>query len=132
MIQDLRADRRPKTAAQEKIALNNSPKSKGDAAENQAANYLLGLGYTIVTRRFKTRSGEIDLIAIDHQTLVFVEVKFRTTASPEESVTTLKSERFQAAVAEYFAKTDQPELPARYDLIAITPTELRHHKNAIR
>jgi putative endonuclease len=112
--------------------MNNTPKEKGTAAEDQAANYLLGLGYTIVTRRFKTRSGEIDLIALDSQTLVFVEVKFRTNASPEESVTPLKAERFQAAVAEYFSKTDQPELPARYDLIAITPTELRHHKNAIR
>lgn len=110
---------------------NHSPKSKGTAAEDLAANYLLSLGYTIITRRFKTKSGEIDLIALDNQTLVFVEVKFRTTASPEESVTSLKAERFQAAVGEYFSKTDQPELPARYDLIAISPTELRHHKNAI-
>ncbi|MFM9873274.1 MAG: YraN family protein [Fimbriimonadaceae bacterium] len=109
----------------------NSPKSKGTAAEDQAANYLLSLGYTVITRRFKTRSGEIDLIALDNQTLVFVEVKFRANSSPEESVTPRKAERFQAAVAEYFSKTDQPELPARYDLIAITPTELRHHKNAI-
>ncbi len=113
--------------------MKSNPKEKGNAAEDQAANYLLNLGYTIITRRFKTRSGEIDLIALDGQTLVFVEVKFRSTSTvtPEESVTPLKAQRFQAAVAEYFSKTDQPELPARYDLIAITPTDLRHHKNAI-
>lgn len=112
-------------------------KRPGTEAEDQAANHLLSLGYTIITRRHRTPSGEIDIIALDPatnpNTLVFVEVKSRakTTLTPEEAVTTLKSSRFQAAVAEYFSQTDQPELPARYDLIAITPIRLTHHKNAI-
>ncbi|MBX3113072.1 MAG: YraN family protein [Fimbriimonadaceae bacterium] len=113
--------------------MRETAKSKGKQAEDQAAQYLLSLGYTLITRRFKTRHGEIDLIALDGETLVFVEVKFRArnTVSPEESVTDLKSARFQSAVAEYFSKTDQPPMPARYDLIAIDQAGLRHHKNAI-
>lgn len=113
--------------------MSETSKSKGTQAEDQAAQYLLSLGYTLITRRFKTRHGEIDLVALDGETLVFVEVKYRArdTVSPEESVTDLKSARFQSAVAEYFSKTDQPPMPARYDLIAIDQTGLRHHKNAI-
>lgn len=113
--------------------MSETAKSKGTQAEDQAAQYLLNLGYTLITRRFKTRHGEIDLIALDGETLVFVEVKYRAskTVSPEESVTDLKSARFQSAVAEYFSKTDQPPMPARYDLIAIDQAGLRHHKNAI-
>jgi len=113
--------------------MSETSKSKGTEAEDQAAKFLLSLGYTLITRRFKTRHGEIDIVALDGETIVFVEVKYRSggLVSPEESVTDLKSSRFQAAVEEYFSKADQPEMPARYDLIAIDQTGLRHHKNAI-
>lgn len=112
-------------------------KRPGTDSEDQAARYLLNLGYTIVTRRHRTPSGEIDIIALDPtttpNTLVFVEVKSRTNTAltPEETITPLKARRFHAAVAEYFSQADQPELPARYDLIAITPDRLTHHKEAI-
>lgn len=109
-------------------------KRPGTDAEDRAADYLLGLGYTIIARRVKTRSGEIDIVALEGGTLVFVEVKSRGkgSISPEESVTGLKAERFQAAVAEYLSIAGQPDLPARYDLVAIDSAGLRHHKDAIR
>lgn len=106
----------------------------GASAEDQAAEYLLGLGYTIVTRRFKSSRGEIDIVALDGETLVFVEVKFRrgADAPPEAEVGTAKVSSLSAAVDEYLSKAGVPDAPCRYDLIAVTPTELRHHIDAFR
>lgn len=106
----------------------------GAEAEDRAANYLLELGYTIVTRRFKSTRGEIDIIALDGDTLVVVEVKSTRTLSfiPEESVTLTKSKSIVLAVEEYLHKTGAPESLVRYDIIAVTPTEIRHHVDAFR
>lgn len=107
--------------------------AKGREAEDRAANYLLSLGYTLITRRFKTRHGEIDIVALDGDTLVFVEVKYRSSdfVTPEESVTRIKAERFESAVSDYFSKTGQPEIPARYDLIAIRGDRIEHHQSFV-
>lgn len=112
------------------------PRHIGKQAEDQAADYLLALGYTVITRRFKSRHGEIDLVAIDPEgtTLVFVEVKARRTLhqTPEQAVDWTKRQHFNQAVEDYFQKTGQPEFPARYDVIALDPTGLRHHQDAFR
>lgn len=106
----------------------------GAEAEDRAAEYLLGLGYTIVTRRFKSTRGEIDIVAYDGPTLVFVEVKSRRRAGavPEEGVTEKKAAHLSAAVAEYLYKSGAPDVPCRFDIIAITPDELRHHIGSFR
>ena len=110
-------------------------RSLGKQAEDQAADFLLSLGYTIVTRRFKSRRGEIDIVAIDpaqsQETLVFVEVKMRTQPGqiPENAVGWSKKQHFHQAVKEYFEKTGHPELPARYDVISIDPEGIRHFIN---
>ncbi len=110
----------------------------GKEAEDQAADYLLNLGYTIVTRRFKSKHGEIDIIALDPQPnadiLVFVEVKSRSKANvnPENAVNWTKQKHFNNAAAEYFTKTDFPQLPARYDVISIDPSGLKHFIDAFR
>jgi len=64
----------------------NSKVTTGRAAEMQAAEYLMNLGYTIITRNYQIRGGEIDLIALDGDELVFVEVRWRTDDLGEESV----------------------------------------------
>ena len=56
-------------------------KTKGDIGENIAKNYLVGQGYRIVKTNFRNAIGEIDIIAYDEDTLVFVEVKYRKTAT---------------------------------------------------
>ena len=106
----------------------------GAEAEDRAAEFLLGLGYTIVTRRFKSSRGEIDIVAMDGETLVFVEVKSRRsrTAVPEEAVDGKKVAHFTGAVGEYLHKAGIPEAVCRYDLIAVTPAGLRHHIAAFR
>ena len=103
-------------------------------AEDKAADYLLSLGYTIVTRRFKSSRGEIDLVAYDGDLLVFVEVKYRSRDEfvPEEQVTDRKVAHFSVAVDEYLHKAGVPQAQCRFDIIAVTPTNLRHHIDAFR
>lgn len=99
----------------------------GNYYEDLAANYLLELGYTLVTRRFTCKGGEVDIIALDGDTLVFVEVKYRASSAPESAIDTKKFERFGVAVNEYLHKTNMQKSLVRLDLIAIEGKEIRHH-----
>lgn len=104
---------------------------QGSDAEDRAADYLLGLGYTVVTRRYVAKGGEIDLVALDGETLVFVEVKQRSASRPEEMVGSLKIARMVTAAKEYVLATGDAR-PVRYDVIAIDLSGLRHHVGAFR
>lgn len=105
----------------------------GTEAEDQAAKYLLAKGYTIVTRRYKAKRGEIDLVALDDEVLVFVEVKQRKKGYlPEEAIGTRKIEHLVAAAAEYVLVTGETQREIRYDVVAIDPDGLRHHVAAFR
>lgn len=106
----------------------------GKSAEDRAANYLLGMGYTLITRRFKSTRGEIDIIALDQETLVFVEVKYRALGheSAAKAVGWTKQQRFHQAVKEYLAKADHPPMPSRYDLITVDENSVRHEQDAFR
>ena len=104
----------------------------GRAAEDAAAEYLLGQGYTLVTRRYKARHGEIDLVALDGELLVFVEVKRRDAPGyiPEASIGQEKRKALFRAGQQYLAEiAESPEREVRFDLIAIDRDGLRHHKD---
>jgi putative endonuclease len=100
----------------------------GQEAEDQAAAYLLAQGYTIVTRRYKGRGGEIDLIALDDDILVFVEVKMRRSAvyAADEAVGPEKLRRLSRAAASYQAAMGEESRRVRFDLIAIDASGIRH------
>jgi putative endonuclease len=91
-------------------------------------------GYTIVTRRWTGRGGEIDLVALDDDVLVFVEVKQRSGrwGSPEEAISEIKIGRFLTAVQQYALSTDQLDRTSRYDVIAIDDRGIRHYEDAFR
>lgn len=106
----------------------------GRAAEDRAAQYLLGQGYTLVTRRYKARHGELDLVALDGDLLVFVEVKFRLAPGyrPEDSLTRAKRDALFRAGQQYLHEVAQdPEREVRFDLIAIDRDGLRHHRDVL-
>jgi putative endonuclease len=107
---------------------------RGKQAEDAAADYLISLGYTIVTRRYKVRLGELDVVALDGDTLVIVEVKERRAPDwiPEEGVDDRKIASLSAAVEQYLLQMGEPERVVRYDLIAIDRDGLRHHIDAFR
>ena len=91
----------------------------GARAEALAADFLLRHGLTIVGRNFRTRFGEIDLIARDGPTLVFVEVRLRSSTrfgGAVESITAAKRSRLIQAAREYVARTGG-EPTCRFDAI---------------
>lgn len=107
--------------------------------ERLAERYLTSRGYRVIERRWRTRTGEIDLIAYDGDEVVFVEVKARRTASyglPEESVDDVKAARLRAAAYAYLARTDPQPDSFRIDVIAVHAgadgkTALRHYRSAV-
>lgn len=96
--------------------------SAGKVGEDFAVSLLKKRGYKILTRNFRSRFGEIDIIALDGDTLVFVEVKTRWSRKfgvPEESITPLKLRHLEKTV-DYF-KMLHPNTPdsMRIDVVAI-------------
>ena len=94
----------------------------GALGEKIAAEYLTGLGYVIRERNFRSREGEIDIIAEKDDFLVFIEVRTRRSLSfgtPEESVTAQKKERLIALTQVYME--DREDLPSswRIDVVAL-------------
>ena len=73
-------------------------KLKGVTGEDIAERFLINSGYKIFTRNFRSKIGEIDIIALHQNTLVFVEVKTRWSrrfGAPVEAVTTKKYEKIK-------------------------------------
>ena len=93
----------------------------GARAEAMAATFLAARGLTIVERNFRCRRGEIDLIARDGETLVFVEVRLRTRrdyGGAAASITAAKRARIAAAAAYYLARLPRTP-PCRVDALLL-------------
>lgn len=94
----------------------------GRVGEEIAARALLARGYAIVERRYRTEYGEIDIVAEDGETLVFVEVRARATAefgTAAESVTEGKKRKVSRMAADYLARRHVADRPCRFDVVAI-------------
>jgi len=108
----------------------SASRRQGSDYEDLAADHLLSQGFTIVTRRFKAKRGELDLVALDGEQLVFVEVKQRKEGYvPEEAISRDKIERLYSAAREYLALMGEPGRGFRFDVVAIGSDGLRHHRN---
>jgi len=115
------------------------PKSLGQRGEDAAARYLKRLGYHILARHCRTRLGELDLIAADGRTVVFVEVKTRRTTDaghPADAIDPRKEQRMTQAALAYLKAHGLLDYSARFDVVAITwPADSRrptieHFQNA--
>ena len=94
----------------------------GRWGEKQAAKFLHRQGWRILERNFASAQGEIDLIADDHGTLVFVEVRTRssnTHGDGEQSVDRRKELHLEQAARQYLRDWPRAECPHRFDIIAI-------------
>ena len=94
----------------------------GRVGEDLAARELLSRGYAILERRYRTKYGEIDIVAEDGRTLVFVEVRARATAEfgrAAETVDERKKRRVTAMAVEYLARHHVTNRPCRFDVVAI-------------
>jgi len=98
-------------------------KMLGQQGEDRAAKYLVKQGYKILERNYRTRAGEIDLIALDRGEVVFVEVKTRTSnafGAPELAVTPQKQQRMIKAALGYIKYKKLHQVPCRFDVVAIS------------
>jgi putative endonuclease len=94
----------------------------GRSGEEIACRYLQQKKYDIVARGFRMFRGEIDIIARDGATLVFIEVKARADEShgrPEESVTPGKQRQIRKLAQGYLLEHPAPDVDCRFDVIAI-------------
>jgi putative endonuclease len=109
----------------------------GERGENLAAKHLRNKGYKILARNFRCAVGEIDIIARDGKTLVFVEVKTRAynDPTPEDQVNAGKQHQLTKAGKFYLSRYGLPQPPARFDVVAIVWPQakdaiIRHIPNA--
>ena len=105
----------------------------GKKYEEEAVNFLKNLKYDIIEQNFKLLPiGEIDIIAKDKKTIVFVEVKYRKTkefGTPAEFVTKSKQSKV-IKTALCYIKQNKIKVDIRFDVISICQAEIEHIKNA--
>jgi len=109
----------------------------GKLGEDLACVELERRGYAILARRYRTRAGEIDIVARDGETLVFVEVKARAGRAfgdPAEAITPLKRRRLGRMALDYLARLPRAPGPCRFDVVAIlmdtAPPTITLYRNA--
>jgi putative endonuclease len=106
--------------------------------EELACRYLEDRGIDIVERNWECKSGKADIIALEDDSLVFIEVKARAqgySGLPESVVTAKKRTRYEQIAISYLTENQRPSGTVRFDAIAIQMTGegqclLRHHRDA--
>jgi putative endonuclease len=114
-------------------------RSLGQGGEAAAAVWLCRAGLTIVARGFRARCGEIDLIAKEGATFVFVEVKTRSGdgfGRPADAVTAEKRRRIARVASLFLAQNRCEQEPCRFDVVEVQPDRgswrVRHIPDAFR
>jgi len=110
----------------------------GRSGEDVAVAYLQKKKFRVVCRGFRFHKGEIDIIARDRDTLVFIEVKTRRNQDfgrPEEAVTPLKQNQIRRLAEAYLALNNLADVPCRFDVLSLVWDEkdgprIRHIRDA--
>jgi putative endonuclease len=108
----------------------------GERGEREAARWLRRQGFRILVRGYRTPRGEIDLIAREGDTVVFIEVKTRREGEPAEAVTPEKQRRVSLAALHFLKRHRLLDERSRFDVVALvwphasrTPA-IEHIRNA--
>lgn len=102
----------------------------GNSGEDTAVKFLENKGYKILERNYYSRYGEIDIIAQDENTIVFIEVKYRKNnsfGSPLESISSKKIKSLCLTAKKYVQSED---IDSRFDVVSITGSNVEHLINA--
>jgi putative endonuclease len=103
--------------------MEDTSKALGAQGEDLAVRFLKKKGFKIIERNFHCPAGEIDLIAREGDTLVFVEIKARSSSDfglPQDAVDRFKQQKIIQAARTYLAQHRLgEEIPARFDVVAI-------------
>ena len=109
-------------------------RKEGAYYENLVAEYLKTQGYEILEKNYRCRIGEIDLIAKEGETLVFVEVKYRRNdkmGDPKEAVDRKKQEKISMTASYYLMREcGRMDIPCRFDVAAVLGEQIEVVKNA--
>jgi putative endonuclease len=111
--------------------MNNTVET-GKYWEDRAASYLTDKGYKIIHQNYRFKHGEIDLITMKDNVLVFAEVKYRQNADfgyPEEFVTKQKAKMVKMTASHYIFKVNWQK-NIRFDIISILGKEIEHFEDA--
>ncbi|MBH3437800.1 YraN family protein [Pseudomonas luteola] len=105
--------------------MKTTTRESGQAAEDQALAYLQKQGLKLVVRNWSRRSGELDLVMLDRDTVVFVEVRSRrhiAWGGAVESIDARKRQRL-IATAQFFLQSESrwAKSPCRFDVVALSP-----------
>jgi putative endonuclease len=111
--------------------------SLGRMGEDVAADILKGAGYRIIERNYRCRGGEVDIVALDGKTVVFVEVKTRSSEEygpPQLAVDGRKQRQLTRAAMTYLKEKRLLTWSARFDVVGIVVRgkshDVEHIKNA--
>jgi putative endonuclease len=95
---------------------------RGRDAEDVAARFLQSQGYRVLERNWRTRTGELDMIAEDRAALVFVEVRSKKAAdstTPQETVTHTKQRQVSQAAIAYVSQHNVQDRDCRFDVVEV-------------
>jgi putative endonuclease len=101
----------------------NKRQQFGKKSESLAVRYLKKNGYKILEQNYRNKLGEIDIIAKEKNTLVFIEVKARKThvfGNPKWSVTPKKQRKISMVALYYLKALKQTHVKARFDVVALS------------
>ena len=107
----------------------------GQIGEKLAHTELTRMGYKIVAQNYRCRIGEIDIIAEDEETLVFIEIKTRNnteTSVAKEAVNIRKQRRIAKVALTYMKNNDCMDKRVRFDVVAISLKERESHMEIIK
>jgi len=108
-------------------------RQKGDRYEEEAIAFLSQKGLTLVARNYQCKLGEIDLITMDGDTIIFVEVRFRKSSSfggAAVSVTRAKQRKISLAALHYLQSKKSDNAPCRFDVLAFGETDIQWIQDA--
>lgn len=99
----------------------------GEATEAAALHFLRGKGLTLISQNYRCQYGEIDLIMKDHDTLVFVEVRYRRHEKYGGSAMSITQKKQKKIIntAMHFLQNNQTDTASRFDVIAMSPSKAK-------
>lgn len=108
-------------------------RAAGASGEQGACDALVRSGIAILERNYRRSTGEIDIIARERQTILFIEVKARSSlryGRPAEAVNRTKQQRILRTALLYLAENGLEDVPIRFDVVEVLPTGVNHLRAA--
>lgn len=113
-------------------------KALGQRGEDAAAAYLERAGMTVIDRNWRCPAGEVDIVALEEETVILCEVKTRRTVAkgtPEDSITPAKRRKYLRLGQAYLQHAGNPDLAIRFDVVTVLAIGedralLRHYRSA--